>query len=155
MMSREEIIRQAASGNPFAETFLRAYVGRAHWLDDLVDEPRHPCCEVLARHEAEWLQQLTGNPFFTANSARLVPLMLTGLNAWVDSNRMPPGPVRDVLKAQWHELVHAVALVTGGWDALRKLTRSGREYDFETVPIAHLPPAITEPAKGGFNGVVR
>ena len=74
-------------------------------------------------NEAEWIQQLTGNPFVLQHSARLVPVLLLGLNAWVDSNRLDAGPVRDVLKGQWHEGVHVVALLTGGFGTTTGIRR--------------------------------
>ena len=130
-MTPEQIITSASNGNAEALSFLRCYVIRAHLLDDLIDRDQPVLDEMLAKSEAEWIQQLTGNPFVLQHSARLVPVLLLGLNAWVDSNRIDSGAVRDVLKGQWHEVVHLVALLTGGWDALRKLTAGGREFDFE------------------------
>lgn len=138
MRSRDEIIKAAAGGVAAAEQFLRVFAERAHLLDDVVDGDKLVTDEMLAKSEADWLMQWTGNPWVREHSVRLVPVVLLALNAWVDSNRMPAGPVRDVLKGQWHEVYHLVGLITGGWTALRVLTSGagGREFDFE-VPIAH------------------
>ena len=131
----EEILTAAANGNGDALRFLVAYARRAHWVDDLRDEERRPLPDWLAAAEADWLLTLSGNPFFLAHRAQLVPVMLLGLNAWADSHHLP-APERDVVKGFWHETVWLVAWLTGGWEHLRKVTAQFREYDHEeSVPI--------------------
>lgn len=139
-MTREEIIRQSANGNVAAEVFLRSFLTWAHWLDDVVDEPKTHAAftpETAARIEADWMLQLTSNPFFLAHKERLLPLVLIGLNAWVDANAMPAGTIQDVVKGIYHEVGAITAYLTGGWAHLRATTSQCREYDLESesVPI--------------------
>lgn len=167
-MTREEIIKQSANGNTNAEMFLRVFLEWAHWVDDVADEPegspvRNP--EEIARVEAHWMIQLTSNPFFLAHKERLLPMILIGLNAWVDSNAMPPGTIQDVVKGIYHEVGALTALLTGGWAHLRHTTSKCREYDIE----GPIDPALnverstfnversTEETReeGGANGLLR
>lgn len=137
--NRDEILTAAAHGNAAALEFLRVFARRAHWVDDLVDEygdDRPSECGRMAAMESEWLLILTGNPFFLAHRAQLVPAMVLALNAWVDSEAMRAGgpagrQAGDVVKGQWHEVVWLVAWLTGGWQHLRETSSRYRSYDFE------------------------
>lgn len=132
-MTRTEFITKAANGNEAALAFLRVYWDRAHLLDDMIDAPGSVSDEALAKSEADWIQQLTGNPFVLAHSARLVPVMLLGINAWLDSNRWVSSDARQVLAGQWHDVVYTVALLTGGWAGLRHASEK-RPYDWADEP---------------------
>ena len=129
-MTKEAIIIIAANGNAAAQAFLEVFVRRAHYLDDLEDEPK---VLRIADFESEWLFTLAGNPFFVAHREQLVPLMILALNAWADSNKMAAGPVRDVVKGLWHEVVYMTAFIVGGWPHLRAVTAAAREYDLEVL----------------------
>jgi hypothetical protein len=134
MKNRDEILTEAANGNVEALNFLRAFARRAHWVDDLADQDKSTDNPIaLAQEEANWLLCLSSNAFFLAHRAQLVPAMILALNTWCDSHKFP-AQQRDILKAQWHEVVWLVAWLTGGWNALRMVTTSHREFDFE-VPI--------------------
>lgn len=158
MITRDQFIAGAANGNAAAARFLGVFWDRAHLVDDLIDDKGAIGDEVLAAAEADWILELTANPFFVEHRAKLVPLLCLGLNAWVDSNRLPAGPVRDVLKGVWHETFYAVALLTGGWQAMRKCSEV-RPYDFEadweTVPIKLDPGRLADAQEGGQNGLRR
>jgi hypothetical protein len=151
------VIKEAAKGNPNAEEFLRCWFRRCHFVDDLHDWHRddslsaeraiglHPDPRKrLADMEAEWLFCLAQNPFWLEHKATLVPLMLTAASAWEDSNRMPPGTVRDVLKAQWHEVVWATAMICGGWPHMRAVAARNRDFDIEmlTDQLKEVPDGI-------------
>lgn len=130
--NRDEILQAAAKGNASALEFLRVFARRAHWVDDLNDEPNAIRCPAMfATSESEWLLTLSANPFFLAHRAQLVPAMVLALNAWDDSHRFE-GAQRDVIKGQWHEVVWLVAFLVGGTEHLRDITGKFRGYDFET-----------------------
>lgn len=142
MTNRNEILTTAANGNAAALDFLQAFARRAHWIDDLADGDKpdkrdpirvNPFPDVIERHESEWLLTLSGNAFFLAHRAQLVPAMVLALNAWVDSHRFEPNQ-QAVIKGQWHEVVYLVAWLVGGTDHLREVTGRFREYDVE-LPI--------------------
>lgn len=141
-VNRDEILTAAANGNASALEFLRVFAHRAHFIDDVVDQDK-PMSEIredrvkgMAYNECEWLLTLSGNPFFLAHRAQLVPAMVLALNAWVDSEAWQGvgdklQVQRDVVKGQWHEVVWLVAWLTGGWTKLREVSGRYRDYDFE------------------------
>lgn len=136
-MDRDDILQAAAKGNASALEFLRVFARRAHWVDDLKDGDKLDAgatysAEAFLKNESEWLLTLSGNAFFLAHRAQLVPAMILALNAWVDSERMPH-PTCDVVKGQWHEVVFLVAWLVGGTLHLQEVTRKLRGYDFEAV----------------------
>lgn len=136
-MDRDDILQAAAKGNASALEFLRVFARRAHWVDDLKDGDKLDAgatysAEAFLKNESEWLLTLSGNAFFLAHRAQLVPAMILALNAWVDSERMPH-PTCDVVKGQWHEVVFLVAWLVGGTLHLQDVTRKLRAYDFEPV----------------------
>jgi len=135
-MDRDDILQAAAKGNASALEFLRVFARRAHWVDDVADlDLVGDIEEQLARHESEWLLTLSGNAFFLAHRAQLVPAMILALNAWADSGRFP-ATQRDVIKGQWHEVVWLVAFLVGGTLHLRDVTGKFRAYDVEEAESA-------------------
>lgn len=143
-MSRDEIIKLAANGNAKAEEFLRDYADHAHYVDDLKDQDK--VIDIPAQ-EARWLICISSNPFFDQHKAMLVPLMLCGLNAWADSHNFR-GVERDVVKGVWHEVVYAVAMITGGWAHMRRVS-AHREYDIQDQSIHTWAPHESECSKCG------
>lgn len=134
-MDRDDILQAAAKGNASALEFLRVFARRAHWVDDLKDGDKLDVgatysAEAFLKNESEWLLTLSGNAFFLAHRAQLVPAMILALNAWVDSERMPH-PTCDVVKGQWHEVVWLVAFLVGGSLHLQDITARWRCYDIE------------------------
>lgn len=139
---RDTILQAASNGNALALDFLRAFARRAHWVDDIADGDANryesstqsplPTPEKLCEMEAEWLLMLAGNVWFIEHRAKLVPLMLQALNAWVDSQQFGHKPdAQAVMKGMWHEVVWAVALCAGGKDHQRAVSARYRSYDFE------------------------
>lgn len=155
---RDTTLQAAANGNAAALEFLRAFARRAHYVDDIADRDKLPeegasfSPAALAQREQEWLLVLSGNPFFLANRAALVPAMVLALNAWVDSEVVAwdSNDVRDVVKGQWHEVVWLVAWLTGGWAHLRAASMEFREYDLESRDEA-----AREQEPERMNGAVR
>ena len=129
-MTTSEIIKMAANGNPYAESFCAAWVRFAHTLDDAVDRDKPPSDELVSAHITGMLVEVMRNPFARDYGAALSALMVQASNAWVDSNRMD-GPEKHVVKGMWHEVVFHVAFLTGGWKHLKKVTSACREYDFD------------------------
>lgn len=138
-MMTEDEIQLVTRGNEDAASFLRVFVAHCHMLDDIVDGDK-PCDdERLMASETDWLLALTGNTFFLQHRALLVPLIVQGFNAWLDSNDWAQSTdsykrlASDVLKGFYHEVVWQVAFLCGGWKHLRAVTTRAREYDFEPV----------------------
>lgn len=142
-MTGEQICKMVSHGNADALRFCLAWHEFAHLIDDCADKDKPVDDNRLARISVNYTLELCGNPFFQTHKAQLVSLMVVGFNSWVDSNRMNNGEEcpawkrrqmnaqRDVLKGHYHEVLYYVAMITGGWEALRALTSEVREYDFE------------------------
>ncbi len=58
----------------------------ARVIDDLVDKPSEVDVEDKYRLAQLLLVDLPSNPFFHTHKTSLLPLHLTSLNAWIDSN---------------------------------------------------------------------
>lgn len=135
----DEEIQLVTRGNEPAAQFLRVFVAHCHLLDDVVDNDKSWDDERLIASETAWLLELTGNPFFLQHKALLVPLIVQGYNAWLDSNDWAQAPdaykrvASDVLKGLYHEVVWQTAFLCGGWAHLRAVTTRAREYDFEPM----------------------
>jgi hypothetical protein len=138
-MKPHEICALAAHGNPDAERFCLAWVRFSHTLDDIEDRD-HPVTDTdLAEMFVQFLQDTLNNRFVNQNHGALVGLMTQAANAWLDSNRLPGGVERDVLKGFWHEVVFHVAYLTGGFKHLRHVSQACREYGFEQKEVTNGP----------------
>ena len=78
------------------------------------------------------LVDLPANSFFHANKVTLLPLHVTSLNAWMDSNEwIKEDKVKKnyalVIRDQLTELALMVAFLTGGSEYLRKISLKVRE----------------------------
>jgi hypothetical protein len=133
--TRQQLIAACVGKNEHAAQFLTAFVAHCHWMDDVVD------MDQFDKVTAEMVT-LSQNPFFIEHKDRLLPLILVAFNAWVDSDAMPPCVERDVLKGYYHEVCAVVALLTGGWDRMRAVTKEYRHYDIE--PESRLTPLRPE-----------
>lgn len=136
-MITEEQALEIAAGDKQAAAFLLAFQSRAHLVDDLEDRDQEITdCDLIAE-EVDWLLMVAGNEFFQAHKASLVPLMISGLVAWGDSNRWRRNVdatkrrASDVLKGFYHEVAYWVAFLTGGLEHMQKMTNKYRSYDFE------------------------
>lgn len=136
MMTQEQLL-EVTKGDENAANFLAAFQDKAHLLDDVLDQdhPRSPDEHYMT--ELNWLLTLTSNPFVQQHSAKLVPVMALGINAWADSNVMQKSVKRrdrmaaDVVKGFYHEILWLVALICGGYDHMRVVSLKYRNYNFE------------------------
>jgi hypothetical protein len=136
-LSQPELLKLIANGNADAERFLVVFIAHCHALDDRIDGDKPLTDEALIRDEVMWTLTLSNNPWFLQNRPVLLPIIIQGYNAWLDSNLLAksasPGDVvaSDVVKGFYHEVVWHAAFLCGGWDRMREITRQYREYDFE------------------------
>lgn len=126
-MTASEIISMAAAGNDEAERFCLAWVAHCQMFDDTFDRDRPVTDERMGELSALYLAELSGNQFYFQHKPMLFGLMITSINAWIDSNHRS-GVERAVLSGQYHEVVYAVAYIVGGWSHLRRVTSETREY---------------------------
>lgn len=138
MMMTQAQLLEVAKGNADAAGFLAAFQGKAHLMDDVVDRDvpeRMDREHVLV--ELDWLLALTQNPFVQSHRGQLVPVIVLGMNAWLDANQWEVSvdkrkrTAADVLKGFYHEVMYLVALLCGGFDHMRAMSAKYRSYDFE------------------------
>ena len=127
-----EAVALASNGNQDAWNYLFIIARALRIIDDLVDEPEKVTVEDKYKLADLLLVALPSNSFFAAHRLSLVPLHLTSVNAWIDSNDwMEKDKTRKnyalVIRDQITELVLLVAYITGGSDHLRNISLKVRE----------------------------
>lgn len=126
-MTPEQIITLAANGNTQAAEFARSWWQQCRLLDDVWDKDVIVTDDRLAGVMVQFITELSGNEFYLQHRAMFYGVMVCAFNAWLDSNRRE-GIERAVLSGMYHEVVHLVAYLTGGWSHLRHVTSECREY---------------------------
>lgn len=135
-MTREDFLF-ICNGNEYAADFVQAYVAKAHLLDDWHDKDKTIYDREIVKVELAFLEQLMINPWVRERQALLWPLIVVGMNAWLDSNRWQESRnkqlVEDahVVKGIYHELVWWIAFLCGGQEHMNKVTSKYRAYDHE------------------------
>jgi hypothetical protein len=127
-----EAMKLCANGNADAWGYLSIIARSARLIDDLVDEPKKWVRDNSYNLAQLLLVDLPNNAFFDANKSALLPLHVTSLNAWIDSNEwMDKDKTRKsyalVIRDQLTELALLVAYITGGNNYMRKISLSVRE----------------------------
>jgi hypothetical protein len=126
-------------GDPHALEFLITFGDICEVWDDLIDQDKPILPEDI--HRAFWslLIELPLNPFFDKFKANIIPVLITGVNAWMDSNELEKGNDNDkifayVLRDWYMELVSFIIYLTRGKDYLRMVSIDIRRFftDHET-----------------------
>ena len=133
----DNIFSVVANGNADAERLCRLFCARCHLWDDVEDKDKPVTDDRIVHIETQWTLEMTGNQFWLAHRSTLGPLMVLGMVAWRDANRLGKSAdlkdqiAADVLKAKYHDVLWATALLTGGVKKLMEITSEFREFDFE------------------------
>lgn len=136
--AQREVIDDVCAGHSAAADFCEVFVSWCHWIDDVVDADREWTAEALIQLNCFALPRtLATNPFFQKHKASLLPLIVQGFAAYLDSElfRQRPGVedrrAAEVLKSFYHEVVWHIAYLLGGWDHSRAMTAKHREFDYD------------------------
>lgn len=130
-------IREICLGNQDAINFLVAFFDWVHWLDDVCDkETEELTAKSIAEVNLTFLIAVSTNPFWLANSHRLLPIIIQATIAWVDSEKWKTQEGKnkvaaDVLKGYYHEVFWHAAFILGGWEHALAVTQRHRAYDYE------------------------
>ncbi len=130
-------IAELSCGNLDAAAFLESFFEWVHFLDDVVDGEADRDPKSVCEINLTFLLTVTQNPFYLANSGRLMPLIIQGAMAWIDSHLWHTDldankrVTSDVLKGYYHEVFYHVAFICGGWDHATSMTAKHRAYDYE------------------------
>lgn len=132
-----EQAKMICNGNQQAEAFISAFVGYCHLIDDIVDEGGVKDTR-MAKETLQLFEQFFLNPWFKEYGPLLWPLVVQGTNAWLDANVLAKSEKQenkiasDVIKGMYHEVVWFTAYLCGGFDHMKQITSTMREYDFES-----------------------
>lgn len=135
-MKRNELL-EITKGNVYAADFCEAYIARVHFIDDAVDEEKRKTDVEFVRSEQDFMEHFIFNPWAKEFQTVLWPLMVVGMNAWLDSNEWEKARNKklntdaEVLKGVYHELIWFVAYLCGGREHMREMSRKYREFDHE------------------------
>ena len=116
-----------------AVQFLLTIGSVAEVWDDLVDKDNEVTESEINKTFLALLTELPLNPFFDQYKFRLVPLMVTGINTWQDSNILSKGSDNDkamayVLRDWYVELVMFVVYLLHGYEAMRNVSIDIRRF---------------------------
>ena len=77
--------------------------------------------------------ELPLNPFFDRYKQQLIPILVTGINAWLDANKLEQGTENDkvfayVLRDWYMEFVSYVIYLLRGRDYMREVSMDVRNF---------------------------
>lgn len=116
-----------------AVQFLLIIGSVAEVWDDLVDKDKEVTEAKINQTFLILLTELPLNPFFDKYKFRLIPLMVTGVNTWQDSNILSKGSDNDkamayVLRDWYVEIVMFVIYLLYGYEAMREVSIDIRQF---------------------------
>lgn len=133
LVKRDALRQKACLGNQHALVFLATIMDAVEIWDDLIDKDKAVLDEDINRVFINLVFWLPQNTFFDANKSYLLPLLMTCINAWMDSNHLARSEETQKLNTAWHlkqmgvELYGAVAFLTGGFEHMRNVSIEARE----------------------------
>lgn len=112
-------------GDADAVRFLLDYFDACELFDDLIDKDKPIEDEHAVRVLFNLLTELPLNPFFDRFKENLIPMIVTGINAWLDANDLESGNDNQkafayVLRDIYCELIAFVIYLTRGRDYMRE-----------------------------------
>jgi len=105
--------------------------------DDLVDKDKEVSEADVNAAFTKALIGLQMNGFYKRHEPYFFPLLVTGINAWLDANALQASPsdkwrmLAFYIRTFGFEIAHLAAFLAGGWDHLRKVSLEMRMF-FET-----------------------
>jgi hypothetical protein len=128
-------------GDPAAIAFFITFCDACELFDDVTDGDKPIKQEHVNRVLFALLTELPVNGFFDTHKRLLIPIIITGINAWLDANELEKGSENDrvfsyVLRDWYVELLSFVIYVTKGRDYMRSKSLEIRQFftHHETLP---------------------
>lgn len=120
-------------GNPAAVGFILSFFDMCEVFDDLIDKDKPVTDEDIVRTLFNALVDIPMNPFYAQYRHQLVPVIITGINAWLDANKLERGSDNDkvfayVLRDWYAELISFVIYLTRGREYLRTISMEVRTF---------------------------
>jgi hypothetical protein len=119
--------------DPHAVRFVVDLGDTAELFDDIIDGDKDPDPAHATRVLFKVLTEIPMNPFFERFKGQLVPILVTGINAWLDSNTLEKGDENDqvfayVLRDWYMEFVSFVIYLLRGRDYMRSVSMEVRSF---------------------------
>lgn len=136
-MIKHEDMLEICHGDRNAAAFCMALRHFLHLIDDLVDGDREHSQEEIAKTLAGFFTAVAANPFWLSFSARLCPIIVQGIRAWVDADEWAASGLKwkaiasDIFKSYYHEVFYQVAFLTGGWEHMATITKKFRRVNWD------------------------
>lgn len=120
-------------GDRHAIQFILAFADACELFDDIIDKDKPVGDDHATRVLFSLLTELPLNPFFDAFKQQLIPIIITGINAWLDSNELEKGDENDqvfayVLRDWYMEFVSYVIYLARGRDYMREVSMEVRHF---------------------------
>ncbi|MGB6105640.1 MAG: hypothetical protein WBF88_17495 [Pusillimonas sp.] len=120
-------------GDPNAVAFLLDVFNVGEVWDDLIDQDKPVSADDINKAFYTALITLPGNPFYRAHMAQLAGVMVSGIHAWLDANKLEKGDANDkayayVLRVWYMELITLVAQLLHGFDYVRSVSVDIRHF---------------------------
>lgn len=129
----DEIAKLAANGNEDAYVFIKLWHSYAHMFDDLIDE--NFSIENLIAASNEKTKLLTCK-FFREYGASLLPLIYLSAEAYQASETLEKDSFLGLyLSHEGNNIIRAVALITGDFKLLVKVSTEIRKLTYEEHPL--------------------
>lgn len=121
------------TNDPYAVQFIVQFSDACELFDDLIDKDKPIADDHVTRVLFVLLTEMPMNPFFDRHKASLVPVIVTGINAWLDANTLEKGTQNDrvfayVLRDWYAELIAFVIYLTRGREYLREVSMDVRNF---------------------------
>lgn len=121
------------TGDQAAVWFIKQFGDVCEVFDDLVDKDKPVTDADLARTLFAVMTEIPLNPFFDKYKWQLVPIIVTGINAWLDANKLEKGSQNDkvfayVLRDWYAELTAYIIYLCRGRDYLRSISMEVRDF---------------------------
>lgn len=129
----KELLKQTANGNEEAFKFLALWISYAHKFDDLIDEHFSVAELINANNE---LAALLTCEFFTDHKFILLPQIYLAAEAYQASETSQKDSFLGVyLSHEGNNVIRTVALITGGYNLLVKISESLRTIVYLEHPV--------------------
>jgi hypothetical protein len=120
-------------GDRNAVSFILMFFDVCEVFDDLIDKDKPVTDEDIVRTLFNTLVDIPLNPFFAQFRHQLVPVIITGITAWLDANKLEKGSDNDkvfsyVLRDWYAELISFVIYLTRGRAYLQNVSLSVRTF---------------------------
>lgn len=113
--------------------FIKVFGTICELWDDLIDQDKEITKDFVNDVFTMVFVDLSLNPFFDLYKSELVPIIITGINAWLDANELEAGPhdqrvVAYTLRSWYTEIINFTICRLYGFHRMRELSLEIRQF---------------------------